>query len=156
MKLATLACLAVANLIGIGLVAPGSAAPTPPPASSAAQNPAAQSPAAQSPAAQSPADAGTRAAPAEPVREAPRKPAPPAAEPQATQRGAAPATRGSDRRRRTYAACNRASHQRNLQGGRRRRFLIRCRLGYERPRLPSVQQPAAPPQPAANPPGRRP
>jgi hypothetical protein len=39
-----------------------------------------------------------------------------------------------ERRRRSYAACNRASHQRGLRGGKRRRFLIRCRLGYERTR----------------------
>ncbi len=36
------------------------------------------------------------------------------------------------RRRPSYAACNRASQRRNLHGGARRRFLIRCRLGYER------------------------
>jgi len=40
----------------------------------------------------------------------------------------------AERRRRSYAACNRASHQRGLRGGKRRRFLIRCRLGYERTR----------------------
>ncbi|KMO28649.1 serine/threonine protein kinase [Methylobacterium aquaticum] len=36
------------------------------------------------------------------------------------------------RRRPSYAACNRASQRRSLKGGARRRFLIRCRLGYER------------------------
>ena len=36
------------------------------------------------------------------------------------------------RRRISYAACNRAAQRRNLKGGPRRRFLIRCRLGYER------------------------
>ncbi|GJD53285.1 hypothetical protein OPKNFCMD_6060 [Methylobacterium crusticola] len=36
------------------------------------------------------------------------------------------------RRRPTYAACNRAAQRRSLRGGARRRFLIRCRLGYER------------------------
>lgn len=47
--------------------------------------------------------------------------------------GAPPAARPGERRRRTsYAACNRESHRRNLYGGARRRFLIRCRLGYER------------------------
>ncbi|MCJ2072655.1 hypothetical protein MKK75_28345 [Methylobacterium sp. J-030] len=44
-----------------------------------------------------------------------------------------------ERRRRSYAACNRASHQRGLRGGKRRRFLIRCRLGYERTRGQSGQ-----------------
>ncbi|MFD1352603.1 serine/threonine protein kinase, partial [Methylorubrum suomiense] len=39
---------------------------------------------------------------------------------------------GERRRRTSYAACNRESHRRNLYGGARRRFLIRCRLGYER------------------------
>ncbi len=49
---------------------------------------------------------------------------------------------------RSYAACNRASHQRGLRGGKRRRFLIRCRLGYERthgqPAQPSAGQPVQP------------
>ena len=46
--------------------------------------------------------------------------------------GATPAARPGERRRRTsYAACNRESHRRKLYGGPRRRFLIRCRLGYE-------------------------
>ncbi|SDN98213.1 hypothetical protein SAMN05216360_113101 [Methylobacterium phyllostachyos] len=72
-----------------------------------------------------------------------------------------------ERRRRSYAACNRASHQRGLRGGKRRRFLIRCRLGYERTRGqtgqsagPSTGQPAAPStgQAAGQPaqPGRKP
>ncbi|MFD1302909.1 hypothetical protein [Methylobacterium marchantiae] len=43
-------------------------------------------------------------------------------------------TRAGDRRRRSYASCNRLSHARNLRGGVRRRFLIRCKLGYERPK----------------------
>ena len=70
------------------------------------------------------------------------------------------AIRAGDRRRRSYAACNRASHARALQGGRRRRFLIRCKLGYERPRTPSVQQqqpaPASAPAPAPAPAERKP
>ncbi|WP_267354154.1 MULTISPECIES: hypothetical protein [unclassified Methylobacterium] len=71
-----------------------------------------------------------------------------------------------ERRRRSYAACNRASHQRGLRGGKRRRFLIRCRLGYERTRGqagPSAGQSAGPAggqpgQPAGQPvqPGRKP
>jgi hypothetical protein len=52
-------------------------------------------------------------------------------------------------RRRSYASCNRQSQARGLRGGVRRRFLIRCRLGYERPR-------AAQPAPAQNPPARQP
>ncbi|WP_246691654.1 hypothetical protein [Methylobacterium sp. WL12] len=55
-------------------------------------------------------------------------------------RAGPPGVRAGDKRRRSYAACNRASHARALQGGRRRRFLIRCKLGYERPRTPSAQQ----------------
>ena len=66
----------------------------------------------------------------------------------ATGRAGPAMLRGSDRRRRSYAACNRASHQRALRGGRRRRFLIRCKLGYERPRNPQAVQPGAPSQPA--------
>jgi hypothetical protein len=64
-----------------------------------------------------------------------------------------PASARAERRRRSYAACNRASHQRGLRGGKRRRFLIRCRLGYERTRGQAVQSPAAG-QPAQ--PGRKP
>lgn len=77
--------------------------------------------------------------------------APPAApgsqaQPSLGRAGQQPATRGSDKRRRSYAACNRASHARGLRGGKRRRFLIRCKLGYERPRSSSTVQPAALPQ----------
>ncbi|MFX7973220.1 hypothetical protein ABTK40_20690, partial [Acinetobacter baumannii] len=64
----------------------------------------------------------------------------------------APSAR-AERRRRSYAACNRASHQRGLRGGKRRRFLIRCRLGYERTRGQAVQAPAVG-QPSQ--PGRKP
>ncbi len=38
----------------------------------------------------------------------------------------------------SYAACNRQAHTRGLRGGARRRFLIRCKLGYETPRPPQV------------------
>ncbi len=65
-----------------------------------------------------------------------------------------PASAGrAERRRRSYAACNRASHQRGLRGGKRRRFLIRCRLGYERTRVQAVQPAPAgqPMQPARKP-----
>ena len=58
----------------------------------------------------------------------------------AVGRAGQPGIRASDKRRRSYAACNRASHARALQGGRRRRFLIRCKLGYERPRTPAAAQ----------------
>lgn len=56
-----------------------------------------------------------------------------------------PGVRASERRRRiSYAACNRESHRRRLSGGARRRFLVRCRLGYER-------RPASQPAPARRP-----
>lgn len=84
---------------------------------------------------------------------------PPTAQSQATgPRAGQPVVRGGEKRRRTsYAACNRASHQRSLRGGKRRRFLIRCKMGYERPRTPSaVQQSAPPPAPAPPPLERKP
>ncbi|MCJ2137138.1 hypothetical protein MKK69_24370 [Methylobacterium sp. J-026] len=56
-----------------------------------------------------------------------------------------------ERRRRSYAACNRASHQRGLRGGKRRRFLIRCRLGYERTRSQAGQPVGQPTQPGRKP-----
>ncbi len=64
----------------------------------------------------------------------------PAARPQA------PGARAPEQRRRrtSYASCNRESHRRKLSGGARRRFLVRCRLGYER-------RPAAPSAPARRP-----
>lgn len=73
----------------------------------------------------------------------------PAAAPQTTPvaapRAPSPGARALERRRRTsYAACNRESHRRRLSGGARRRFLVRCRLGYER-------RPAAAPAPARRP-----
>ena len=43
-------------------------------------------------------------------------------------------------RRRSYAACNRISHTRGLRGGARRRFLVRCKLGYDRPRTGQPQE----------------
>ncbi|MGU3536989.1 hypothetical protein [Methylobacterium sp. A54F] len=136
MKLAMLACLAGLSALGwAGGHAPAQAAqPTPQAQTQPATQPSAQ-------------PAGQPAA---------RPPAQPSARPGAA--AAAPGVRGSDRRRRSYAACNRASHTRALRGGARRRFLIRCRLGYERPRTPAPQQ-AAPQPPAAAPAapaGRRP
>ncbi|MGE7153188.1 serine/threonine protein kinase [Methylorubrum rhodesianum] len=60
-------------------------------------------------------------------------------------RSQGPAARAAERRRRiSYAACNRESHRRKLSGGARRRFLVRCRLGYER-------RPASQPAPTRRP-----
>lgn len=90
----------------------------------------------------------------------PRAPAAPVAEeedeaPAAAGRTASPRPgRTGERRRRSYASCNRESHRRNMRGGGRRRFLIRCRLGYEPrqpPRASTGTQPSQP-QPA----GKRP
>lgn len=123
MKLATLACLALLGLVGSTVSSPAQA----PGGKPAAGQPQAAAPApAKAPAAQP-------------------QPAPAASVGRSGQAG----TR-AERRRRSYAACNRASHQRGLSGGRRRRFLIRCRLGYERPRQPPAVQ-AAPPAPAQPP-----
>lgn len=138
MKLAILACLAALCLAGHGAhAAPGE------PAKAVVPAPAGPAPIA-------PAPAGTG-----PVNAAP----PPAAQP--VPRSAA--TARAERRRRSYAACNRASHQRSLRGGKRRRFLIRCRLGYERTRGQQIQGltpapgvPSAAPAPAPVQPGRKP
>ncbi len=66
-------------------------------------------------------------------RAAPERTPPASGAATAPASGAPPAARSGERRRRmSYAACNRESHRRNLYGGPRRRFLIRCRLGYER------------------------
>ena len=126
MKLATLACLAALCLIGpTAHAAPGETPKSTAPAHTAA-----------------PAEAGKTQPAAAPVE---------SATPQAAPR---PASSGrAERRRRSYAACNRASHQRGLRGGKRRRFLIRCRLGYERTRG-QAGQPAAIGQPVQ--PGRKP
>ncbi|MCJ2119758.1 hypothetical protein MKK65_24850 [Methylobacterium sp. J-001] len=136
MKLATLACLAALCLVGPAAhAAPGEAAKPAAPASAAPPANAAK-PAQPVPAADAPQPAAT--------------PAPSAAQPQTAPR---PASSGrAERRRRSYAACNRASHQRGLRGGRRRRFLIRCRLGYERTHGQAAQPGAA--QPVQ--PGRKP
>ncbi|WP_043749910.1 hypothetical protein [Methylobacterium nodulans] len=87
--------------------------------------------------AQAPPPAPPAAAPATPpqaetTQAAPQPGTGPAAKPDG--RGA-----GRAKRRITYAACNRAALRRNLKGGARRRFLIRCRLGYER-----IHQPGSP------------
>lgn len=70
-------------------------------------------------------------------------PAPQASPVTAAQRSA-PAARPERRRRASYAACNRQSTNRGLRGGARRRFLVRCKLGYERPRAAPAQPQAAP------------
>ena len=91
---------------------------------------------------------GAQAQTAAPPGNAPGVQAPPSAPPQAapataTQRNA-PAARPERRRRTSYAACNRQSNNRGLRGGARRRFLVRCKLGYERPRAAPAQPQAAP------------
>ena len=71
----------------------------------------------------------------------------PQGQPQAAPapRAQGPGARAAERRRRiSYAACNRESHRRKLSGGARRRFLVRCRLGYER-------RPASQPAPSRRP-----
>jgi hypothetical protein len=127
MKLAMLACLAALCLTGpIAHAAPSEAAKPAPPANGAHPVEAA-----------APRSAPAPGETAVPAQTAPR-----------------PATSArAERRRRSYAACNRASHQRGLRGGKRRRFLIRCRLGYERTRG-QAGQPAAGGQPVQ--PGRKP
>ena len=76
---------------------------------------------------------------------APHSAAPPPSQTAPAARPAGQGVRASERRRRiSYAACNRESHRRRLSGGARRRFLVRCRLGYER-------RPASQPAPARRP-----
>ncbi|GEP08462.1 hypothetical protein MGN01_03070 [Methylobacterium gnaphalii] len=91
-------------------------------------------------------------APAQPTPAAAAQPAPAAAPGSA---GRASGLRGAEKRRRSYASCNRESRNRSLRGGARRRFLIRCRLGYERrrPGQPTTQgaQPQTLPPPVARP-----
>ena len=142
MKLATVACLALLCLLAPpAKAAPGDAAPAEAPRKE-------QAPAVQKPTAK-PEPAAPRGEPKTETRtDAPR---PETARPD--KQAAAPVTGREKRRRSSYAACNRASHQRGYRGGRRRRFLIRCRLGYERTRTPQHQQ--APAQQAA-PPARKP
>ena len=54
------------------------------------------------------------------------------AQPQTAAAQSTARTPAERRRNRSYARCNRAAIARGLYGGGRRRFLIRCRLGYER------------------------
>ncbi|GEP00796.1 serine/threonine protein kinase [Methylobacterium haplocladii] len=133
MRVVTLMCLAFAGLLGVAgsgaaVLARGQSAP----------------PAVQ------PQAAPAQAAPGAPAAAAP-------AAPSTAGRSTVPASiRAAEKRRRSYASCNRESHNRNLRGGARRRFLIRCKLGYERRRPAQVPtqtvQPQPPQQPAkANP-----
>jgi hypothetical protein len=136
MKLATLACLSALCLhAGLANAAPGDPA-TGEPARTEQGAPAPKSPPARSEAPPARGEARTDAksdAKAEARNEARAEAA----------RGEKPGATGRERRRPSYAACNRASHQRGYHGGRRRRFLIRCRLGYERPRAAQHQGPAS-------------
>ena len=85
-----------------------------------------------------PAASAANAPAAQAAPAAPSQSAPPNAQ------RAAPSARPEKRRRTSYATCNRQSHNRGLRGGARRRFLVRCKLGYERPRAAPAQPPAAP------------
>ncbi|RVU21671.1 hypothetical protein [Methylobacterium oryzihabitans] len=123
MRPVALACLGLLGLAGTALLAPTSRAQQPAPAPAAAPAPA--SPAEAGRAGGKPADR----TPAEPGRGADAAP----------PRGDGKAAGQRVRRRTSYAACNRASHRRNLHGGARRRFLTRCRLGYERIQPPAGQ-----------------
>ena len=78
-------------------------------------------------------------APAQPQPQ-PQTSTPAPAQPNAVaQRPQNPGQRAAElRRRSSYAACNRESHRRKLSGGARRRFLVRCRLGYERRASPNA------------------
>lgn len=80
-----------------------------------------------------------------PARAAPPERPPAAVSAAAQGGGQGGAARPFEKRRRnSYAACNRESHRRDLHGGPRRRFLIRCRLGYERRQNPSGGPAAGP------------
>ena len=85
-----------------------------------------------------------QAAPAAQPQGQPARPAAPGqASGTAGGRGSAQVGRN---RRPSFAACNRISHARGLRGGARRRFLVRCKLGYDRPR-PAQPQPVPARQP---------
>jgi hypothetical protein len=108
-------------------------APQPGPAAPAPTSAPAQRQANPIPANPIPANPGRATTPA-----APRQANPGQASGQAAQ-APAPVRRGAGRRARVpYAVCNRQAHARGLRGGARRRFLIRCKLGYETPRPPQA------------------
>lgn len=98
---------------------------------------------AQAPQTVAPAPAQPSAAPPMSTAPAPSA-APRQAQPAPAKPRAVAPVRAGERRRPSYASCNREAHRRNLHGGARRRYLIRCKLGYDRPRQP----PAGPLQPA--------
>lgn len=81
-----------------------------------------------------PASRQTNPGQANPNQAAPGQAAPAQAAPAPGGRG----TAAGRRPRASYASCNRQAHARGLRGGARRRFLIRCKLGYERPRQPQT------------------
>jgi hypothetical protein len=146
MKLATLTCLAALCLLAPGAVAaPGDPVPAEPPRKEQGALPQRPAPGrAESPSPRNEAKGeGSRQETRQETRPDARQDAARAERP-----ASAPVV-GRERRRRSYAACNRASHQRDYRGGRRRRFLIRCRLGYERTRLPSQHQAPTPTTPPA-------
>ena len=103
------------------------AAPAQTPAPPQVQQPRGQAPAPTPAPAPRPAPAPQAAQPA------PAQPRPPqgGVAPTATERGVV-----ERRRNRTYAGCNRAALRRALKGGERRRFITRCRLGYDIPPRP--------------------
>ncbi|SFV08649.1 hypothetical protein SAMN02799631_04746 [Methylobacterium sp. 174MFSha1.1] len=140
MRPAALASLGLIGFLACAGTAPAQTAPaTPAPTPAPAATPAAPSVSPPGPAARP--DGKPAAARPEgrhqDGRAAPAEGSAPAARPAASERAATPR-----RRRPSYAACNRASQRRSLKGGARRRFLIRCRLGYER--IQPGQQPARP------------
>ncbi|NEU11503.1 hypothetical protein G3T14_05100 [Methylobacterium sp. BTF04] len=91
-----------------------------------------------------PSSAPAAAAPTVPAATRPPASVPVPQAPPSKLRGPPPPKAG-ERRRPTYASCNRVAHQRNLHGGARRRFLIRCKLGYDRPRAAQPAQPQSAP-----------
>ncbi len=119
------AALASFGLIGfLAFAGTAQAQPAPAPASPAPA-------AAPAPAAPASRPEGKAASPRPDGRQQDGRAAP--AEGNAAAKPATPERTTTHRRRRpSYAACNRASQRRSLHGGARRRFLIRCRLGYER------------------------
>lgn len=146
MKHATLSWLAALSLLGSATFAAAQQPGRAPQAPAAAPSHVALRAAAPGQPAQAQPPQAPQGGPAPQTQQAPQAQpqAQPPAQPQAPQAGQArPAPGGTraERRRRSYASCNRASHQRGLHGGKRRRFLIRCRLGYERPRQPAAAQP---------------
>ena len=129
MRAVTLFSVALAGLLCA--VAPAGAAPP----GEGAQGPSQSQPQAQ----------GQTQGQSQPLPQSQTQPAAPPAQAAPAARSPSQGARAAERRRRiSYAACNRESHRRKLSGGARRRFLVRCRLGYER-------RPASQPAPARRP-----